>query len=159
MKQKTCCFTGHRNLPANLLPEIRRQTVKAIQALITEKHVCYFGVGGAIGYDTLVAEVLFDLKRMYPQIKVILVYPFEGFTSRWSAEQKAIFAKLFPLYDKRVCITKEDSKEAYLMRNRHLVNSSAYCISYCTRSTGGTAYTLKYAKEQGIYIKNITVEA
>lgn len=149
MRQKTCCFTGHRDLPQKQLSEIRRQTAVAISKLITERGVRYFGVGGAIGYDTMAAEVLFELKRIYPHIKVILVYPFEGFTSRWSAEQKATFAKLFPLYDKRVCVAKAASKESYLMRDRHIVDGSAYCIAYCTRETGGTAYTLRYAKEQG----------
>ena len=158
MRQKTCCFTGHRDLPQKQLSAIRRQTAVAISKLITECGVRYFGVGGAIGYDTLAAEVLIELKRRFPHIRVILVYPFEGFTSRWSAEQKAAFAKLLPLYDKRVCVAKTASKESYLMRDRHLVDGSAYCIAYCTRETGGTAYTLKYAKEQGIHIRNIAEE-
>lgn len=158
MRKKTCCFTGHRDLPSKLLPVIRRQTSEAIEKLISENHVRYFGVGGAIGYDTLAAEVLFELKKIYPHIKVILVYPFEGFTSRWSAEQKVAFAKRLPLYDKRVCVAKAASKESYLMRDRHLVDGSAYCIAYCTRETGGTAYTLRYAKEQGIHIRNIAEE-
>ena len=158
MRQKTCCFTGHRDLPPNLLPMIRRQTAEAAEKLITENRVRYFGVGGAIGYDTVAAKVLFELKKVYPHIKVILVYPFEGFTSRWSTEQKAAFAKLLPLYDKRVCVEKAASKESYLMRDRHLVDGSAYCIAYCTRETGGTAYTLRYAIEQGSHIRNIAEE-
>lgn len=158
MRQKTCCFTGHRDLPQKQLSAIKGQTAVAIGKLVTEHGVRYFGVGGAIGYDTLAAEVLFELKKIYPHIKVILVYPFEGFTSRWSAEQKATFAKLLPLYDKRVCVAKAASKESYLMRDRHLVDGSAYCIAYCTRATGGTAYTLRYAKEQRIHIKNIAEE-
>lgn len=36
MRQETCCFTGHRDFPPNLLPVIRRQTVKALEKLITE---------------------------------------------------------------------------------------------------------------------------
>lgn len=158
MRQKTCCFTGHRDLPQKQLPAIRTQTAAVISKLVTECGVRYFGVGGAIGYDTLAAEVLFELKKIYPHIKVILVYPFEGFTNRWSAEQKATFAKLLPQYDKRVCVAQIASKEAYLKRDRHLVSGSAYCIAYCTRGTGGTAYTLKYATEQGVYIRNIAEE-
>lgn len=104
------------------------------------------------------AEILFKLKRAYPQIKVILVYPFEGFTNRWSVEQKESFAKLLPLYDKRVCVGISASKEAYLIRNRHLVDCSAHCIAYCTRGTGGTAYTLRYAEGQEIYTRNIAEE-
>lgn len=158
MRQETCCFTGHRDLPLNLLPAIRRQTAEAVKRLIVGSHVRYFGVGGAIGYDALATEVLFELKKVYPPIRVVLVYPFEGFTNRWSMEQKASFTKLLPLYDKRVCVAEKASKEAYLMRNRHLVDGAAYCIAYCTRDSGGTAYTMRYAKKQGIYTKNIADE-
>lgn len=42
----------------------------------------------------------------------------------------------------------------YLLRDRHLVDYSAYCISYCTRTTGGTAYTVKYALEHGVTVYN-----
>ena len=116
----------------------------------------FFGVGGAIGYDTEAAKLLFRLKTAgYPQIKVILVYPFEGFTSRWSNAQQIEYARLLPQYDKVVCVAQRASKEAYLARNRHLVDGSAYCIAYCTQSSGGTAYTVQYALKKGLSVYNI----
>ena len=113
-------------------------------------------LGGAIGYDTLAAKILFRLRETdFPQIKVILVYPFEGFTSRWSDEQRAEYARLLPQYDKAVCVAQRASREAYLERDRHLVDGSAYCIAYCTRNSGGTAYTLRYAMDKGVEIYNV----
>ena len=35
----------------------------------------YFGAGGALGFDTLAAQTVLDLKKDYPQIKLILVLP------------------------------------------------------------------------------------
>ena len=99
--------------------------------------------------------MLFRLRATdYPQIKVILVYPFEGFTGRWSDEQRAGYARLLPQYDKTVCVAQRASREAYLERDRHLVDSSAYCIAYCTRNSGGTAYTVRYAHQQGVTVYN-----
>ena len=155
MRQRTCCFTGHRNLPKEHLSDIREQTTMVIRE-IASNGVCFFGVGGAIGYDTLVAEVLFQLREEeLPHIKVILVYPFEGFTNRWTDEQRATYARLLPRYDKRVCVAPMASREAYLARDRHLVDNSSHCICYCTRQTGGTAYTVRYASKQGLAIYNI----
>lgn len=155
-RQMTCCFTGHRDLPSEKKREIAERTAAAIRALITDRGVRYFGVGGAVGYDTLAAEVLFKLKETeYPHIKVILVYPFEEFTDRWTAEQQAAYERLLPKYDKVVCACSRPSREAYLARDRHLVNGSAYCIAYCTRNTGGTAYTVRYAHQQGATVQNI----
>ena len=155
LRQRTCCFTGHREIPAKDLPSILRRTEQAIRQLI-EQGVVFFGVGGAIGYDTEAAKLLFRLSATdYPQIKVILVYPFEGFTSRWSDEQREEYARLLPQYDKAVCVAQSASREAYLARDRHLVDGSAYCIAYCTRNSGGTAYTLRYAMDKGVEIYNV----
>ena len=154
LRQRTCCFTGHREIPEKDLPGILERTEQTVRRLI-ERGVVFFGVGGAIGYDTEAAKLLFRLRATdYPQIKVILVYPFEGFTSRWSDEQRAEYARLLPQYDKAVCVAQRASREAYLERDRHLVDSSAYCIAYCTRNSGGTAYTVRYAHQQGVTVFN-----
>ena len=60
-----------------------------------------------------------------------------------------------PKYDKRVCVAQSASREAYLARDRHLVDGSAYCIAYCTRNSGGTAYRVRYAKQHGVEIYNV----
>ena len=156
LRKKTCCFTGHRDIPMGQTQEIAERTANEVRKLIVNHGVRFFGVGGAIGYDMLAARVLFGLKETeFPNIKVILVYPFDGFTSRWPPEQKADHERLLPKYDKVVCVCNCPSKEAYLIRDRHLVDSSAYCITYCTRSYGGTAYTVRYARQQGLEIRNI----
>lgn len=155
LRQRTCCFTGHRVIPEKDLPGILERTEQAVRRLI-EQGVVFFGVGGAIGYDTEAAKLLFRLRATdYPQIKVILVYPFEGITNRWSDEQRAEYARLLPKYDKAVCVAQRASREAYLARDRHLINGSAYCIAYCTRDSGGTAYTLRYAQQEGLKIFNV----
>ena len=40
-------------------------------------------------------------------------------------------------------------------RNRHLVDNSSVCVCYLNRESGGTAYTVRYAKEKGLEIVNI----
>ena len=154
MKNKTCCFTGHREIPIDQLSIVKQRTEEYIRRLI-DKGVIYFGVGGALGYDTLVARLLLTLRETeFNHIKVILVYPFHGFTNCWTPAQQATYNELLLKYDKRVCISKQAGKGAYLQRNRHLVDFSGYCIAYCTRPTGGTAYTLRYAQVKGLNIWN-----
>ena len=156
MRDHTCCFTGHRIIPSHEYDAVAARTEIKIRALIVNNDVCFFGVGGAIGYDTMAAKILFRLRQTdFHQIKVILVYPFEGFTSRWSCEQQAEYARLLPQYDKAVCVAQRASREAYLARDRHLVDGSAYCIAYCTRDSGGTAYTLRHAEHCGLDIYNV----
>ena len=150
----TCCFTGHRNLPPDREEEIW-QRVYACLCPLLEKGVRYFGVGGTLGFDTLVAEKLLDLRKTHPQIRVILVQPFRGYQSRWTPAQQARAAAVESRVDKVVACCRTSSREAFLARDRHLVDGSDYCIGYCTRSTGGTAYTLRYAQKQGLQVWNI----
>lgn len=42
-----------------------------------------------------------------------------------------------------------------MAKNRHLVDNSSVCVAYLTRSGGGTAYTVEYAKKHGLKVINI----
>lgn len=153
-RTETCCCTGHRDIPYGLETPLK-SVLKEQVGLLLSKGVIYYGVGGAVGFDTLAAEALFELRTEYPQIKVILVYPFSGFDSRWQKEQRERYRVLLPKYDKQVCVSRTPGREAYLMRDRHLVDCSAHCIAFCSRSYGGTAYTVRYAQEHGCQIYNL----
>lgn len=149
-KSMTCCFTGHRNIPKNQFKDIAIRTESTIRELIIDSGVQYFGIGGALGFDTLAAQILFRLRETdFPHIKVILVYPFENFTSRWTDDQKEIYFRMLSKYDKCVCVSPVPSREAYLARDRYIVDKSSHCIAYCTKNTGGTAYTSRYAISKG----------
>ena len=73
-KNRTACFTGHRELPTENLPEISKRLEDTLLTLI-EQGYCYFGAGGALGFDTLAAQAVLRLRERYPQIRLILVLP------------------------------------------------------------------------------------
>ena len=156
MRDKTCCFTGRRILPANsadfcsMLDRTETYVRKVLDCGVT-----FFGVGGAIGYDTEAAKLLFRLRDSgFSQIKVILVYPFDGYMDRWTDKQRIEAHGLVTKYDKIVKVSEVASRGAYLRRDRHLVDCSAFCICYCNRTQGGTAYTVKYALERHLTVFN-----
>ena len=62
MRSKTVCFTGHRELPTDDLPEISKRLEDTLVALI-EQGYCYFGAGGALGFDTLAAQAVLRLRE------------------------------------------------------------------------------------------------
>lgn len=156
MRSKTCCFTGHRDIPELDVELIEKRTEEAIWSLY-EKGVRCYRVGGAVGYDTLVADILFRLRAsQMPDIKVILVYPFDGFTKGWTDEQRAHYDLNLPYFDEVVRVCDGSSKSAFWKRDRYLVDGSAYCIAYQTRNTGGTAYTTRYARQQGVKLICVT---
>lgn len=74
MKDKTCCFTGHRKLPTEKLDKITSELEKTVIGLIADGYR-FFGAGGAIGFDTVAAQTVIRLKDKYPKIRLILVLP------------------------------------------------------------------------------------
>ena len=50
MREKTACFTGHREIPKRDMRKVRRNTLNAIIKAY-ENWYRYFGSGGAIGFD------------------------------------------------------------------------------------------------------------
>ena len=112
----TCCFTGHRNLPIGQEEEIWKRVYARLEPLL-EEGVRYFGVGGALGFDTLVAEKLLALRESRPQIRIILVQPFQGYQSRWTTAQQARAAAVEARVDKVVVCCQTPSREAFLARD------------------------------------------
>lgn len=154
MKEKTVCFTGHREIPFLKAGAIKNMLKKTIEDLI-ERGYCYFGAGGALGFDTLAAQTVLELKSKYPQIRLILVLPCLSQADRWSDRDKAVYEDIKNRADKVVYTAQEYFKGCMHKRNRHLVDNSSVCICYLTRKTGGTAYTVDYADKNGLQVINI----
>lgn len=84
---KTCCFTGHRIIPpgeeSKILIRVRHRLIPLIQSGVT-----YFGVGGALGFDTMMADLLLELKKENSRMRIIEVLPFDGYRAKWTPEQQ-----------------------------------------------------------------------
>lgn len=150
-KQQTCCFTGHRVIPPEILPALTTELEAALHALI-QQGFRYFGAGGALGFDTLAAETVLRLKAEYPHIRLILVLPCKDQTKGWPLKDVQRFQSLLGRADKVVYTAGLYQPGCMHRRNRHLVDNSAVCLAYCARSSGGSAYTLNYARKQGLAV-------
>ena len=115
----------------------------------------YFGCGGALGFDTLAAQTVLRLREVYPEIRLILVLPCRDQTRGWKQADVAEYNRIMKAVDK-VTYTSEQYYSGYMhKRNRHLVDYSSLCICYLTEQSGGTAYTVNYARSQGLKIINV----
>ena len=153
-KNRTACFTGHRELPTENLPEISKLLEDTLLTLI-EQGYCYFGAGGALGFDTLAAQTVLRLRERYPQIRLILVLPCLNQTRGWQQADVDIYEELKRRADKVTYTSESYFRGCMQKRNRHLVDNSSGCICYLTKPTGGTAYTVDYARRRGLRIINI----
>ena len=154
MKEKTCCFTGHRDIPSGAYQLIFKKTEEMVESLI-QKGYLYFGAGGALGFDTIAAFTVLKLKERYPNVRLILVLPCLAQTRGWSKEDVEIYEDIKSKADKVVYTSQEYTRGCMHKRNRHLVDNSSACTAYLTDSKGGTAYTVDYAEKHGLTVFNI----
>lgn len=154
MESRTACFTGHRELPTDDLPEISKRLEDTLVKLI-EQGYRYFGAGGALGFDTLAAQAVLRLRERYPQIRLILVLPCLNQTRGRLQADVDIYEGLKRCADKVTYTSESYFRGSMQKRNRYLVDNSSVCICYLTKLTGGTAYTVDYARRSGLRIINI----
>lgn len=157
MKEQTCCFTGHRKIPAEQYARIAERLRAAIIRLI-HQGVIYYGAGGALGFDTLAAQTVLGLKEHYPQIKLILVLPCKEQADQWNEKNQRIYAEILQNADKIMYTSEHYHKGCMFIRNRYLVDHSRYCLCYLTQNTGGTHYTVSYAMRENATIFNLAEE-
>lgn len=152
---KICCFTGHRRLNKIQLPEIKNNLTKEIMNLIS-RDVIYFGTGGALGFDTLAAQTVINLREKYKQIKLILIIPCKGQENKWNYKDQEVYENIKNNADKIVYLSEKYEDGCMLKRNRHMIDNSRFVIAaWDGRKMGGTYYTLNYArklKKQIIFI-------
>lgn len=155
MKNKTCCFTGHRDIKGN--PDVLMEKLLDVIEKYIQQGYCYFGTGGARGYDALAAKAVLNLKKKYPYIHLILVLPFVNQYEResgWSLDDIEEYHSLKKSASKVVYLSDKYVSGIYYRRNEHLVNHSSLCICYQYKDSGGTAYTTRYAKTNKLKIIN-----
>lgn len=154
MKERTCCFTGHRKIPPLQSVQIAERLKTELIKLIDQGYL-YFGAGGALGFDTIAAKTVLTLQQSCPQIKLILVLPCKTQTRGWEKEDITIYEDIKKRCNKVVYTSEDYTRGCMLKRNRHLVDNSSACICCLTESKGGTTYTVEYARRSGIKIVNL----
>ena len=155
MREQTCCFTGHRHILEADREKIKHRLETVITSLY-QRGVCYYGAGGALGFDTLAAQAVLRLRERYPALKLILVLPCLDQTKGWRPEDISAYDQIKAGADKVVYTSQTYTPGCMHKRNRYLVDNSGTCICCLNKQTGGTAYTVQYAKSRGLDIIDLS---
>ena len=155
MREQTCCFTSHRELPPEEQAEIASRLERVVVSLY-QKGIRAYEVGSALGFDTLAVRAVLRLRENYTNMKLILVLSCLTQTRGWKPEDIAEYERIKAQADKVVYTSQQYTRGCMHKRNRYLVDHSSVCICYLTKESRGTAYTVNYAKKQGLKVINIT---
>lgn len=157
-KAFTCCFTGHRIITGELKISVFNQLCDTVRELYLNG-ITNFISGGALGFDTLAAFAVLHLKRKFPRMKLILALPCRDQDFKWSRSDKETYRKILDAADEVICLNKSYCPGCMHQRNRLMVNLSSICVSYCKRTSGGTAYTINLAQGEGLKVINLAASA
>ena len=158
IRENSCCFTGHRVIPGAERPALQERLREEILRLAGEG-IDTFLAGGALGFDTMAAQEVLSLRETdLPDIHLVLVLPCLGQESRWGSDSIELYHSLIKQADEVIYTGDVYTEGCMHMRNRYLVNHSSRCLCYLKDIRGGTAYTVRYAKTQGLQIVNLAEE-
>ncbi len=159
----TLCFTGHRSqkLPWRFnekdkrCEEMRKTTKAKIEQAIKVGYI-YFISGMALGFDMICAEIVLELKKIYPNIKLVCAIPCKDQDKLWSEEYKKRYKKILSKADIIRYIAKQYTKTCMLERNDYMLKNSSKVIALFNGLRGGTQSTILKAKKMGLEVEIIT---
>ena len=162
-KENALCFSGHRSekLP-NTEEEMKKLKLKLWEEIdkAIENGIDTFYFGGCYGFDLLCADIVAKRKRVIKTsdpkiIKLIAVVPFEEQAARWKESDREIYYDTLPQCDEVITLNTHYKQGCYHERNRYMVDRCSKMIAYYDGGSGGTAYTVDYAKTNGLEITNL----
>ena len=153
-KIEAVCFTGHREISRKFAYKIPT-AIKSVMEDFIARGAKRFRIGGAMGFDTIAALCVIELKEKYPDITLELILPCRNQTRGWSETSIKVYNYILKHASLVEYVSEKYTRYCMHERNRALVNESQALIAFCTRSTGGSAYTYGYALEKGLEVINI----
>ena len=163
IKEKTVAFTGNRVLMSpngdildqNLNREVYKRLYAILEGFYKEGKETFLS-GMAIGFDLLASIVVLELKKRYPDIKLIAVVPFMGQEAKYSEHDKFIYYEILERCDDVELIWKGSyNKIVYHKRNDFLIENSSQVVAYSNGIGRGTKSTVIKAQKRGINVINL----
>lgn len=145
------CFTGHREIAPQDVTAVKQALIRTIDGLV-DRGITTFITGGALGFDTMAANAVLDVRRRRPEVRFVLALPCENQTRGWPADAVAEYDRIRASADFVRVLSPTYHRGCMHVRNRYMVDRSDVCICYLRTMSGGTAYTVGYAESRGLEI-------
>ena len=153
MHEKTCCVTGHRKISADKLEYVETELRKAVMIAVDDGYTRFIS-GGAVGTDLLFAAIVAELKGQGYPLFLEAALPYLG--RKRSGDQG--FQKMLAACDEVKVFDEQYNRGCYFVRNRYMVDESSRVIAvYDGRGSGGTVYTVQYARAKGKTVQVIRI--
>ena len=142
MQKKTCCVTGHRDLPQKEINRVKEALRKEIERAIADGFTCFMS-GFAEGVDQYFAEIVLEMRRLNPALELVAVIPYQKRLDNLQKKKRTY--KMLETCADIIVIREEYQPSVYSHRNRYMVEHSDRVIAvYDGREKGGTVGTIRF---------------
>ena len=155
MNMRAAAFTGHRDVEKSEYEHLTTAIFLTVDRLYREGVKTYY-VGGALGFDTIAAVSVLNLKIKYPDLRLIVAVPCPDQSAAWHASDRALYDSILRRADEVVTVSPYYCRGCMQMRNRYMVDRADTLIAYVKRDSGGSAYTRNYALKKGLTVIDLT---
>lgn len=156
-KDLTVCFTGHRHIPHRDAAALTERLDAVLEQLYQRGYRDFFS-GAALGFDILAAERVIALKSRHPDVQLRLAIPCSSQADRWSDQDCSRYERMLYLADSTHVLSKDYYDGCMQVRNRFMVDRSAFCLCYLIYCKGGTMNTVAYAMQVDCPVLNVAME-
>ena len=115
MEGKTCCVTGHRNLPQKEINHVKAALRREIDSAVADGFTRFMS-GFADGVDQYFAEIVLEKKKENPALELIAVIPYRKRLD--SLNEKGRTYKMLEACSEVVVVQEEYHPSVYSRRSQ-----------------------------------------
>lgn len=155
----TCCFSGYRaeKMPFSANDPRADALMDALDRAVADaaaRGYTAFLSGMSTGFDLWAAEAVLRARERLP-VQLLCAVPFDRQADHYTPDWKRRFNQCLLAADRVYALARRYYNGCYAARNRFMVESSSLLICYFDGKPGGTAQTVRMARERGLEIVNL----
>ncbi len=150
MKENACAFSGHRELG----DDFDRQLLERVVEGLARRGIKTFYCGMARGFDLAAAETVLKFKARYG-LRLVACVPYDGQAEYFPFSDRERYADILSFCDEKRVFSEGYNRYCMFARDRYMADNSSVLVCYLRKKSGGTYYTLNYAKKLGLKIIEI----
>ena len=155
MEGKTCCVTGHRDLPQKEINHVKTALRREIDSAVADGFTRFMS-GFADGVDQYFAEIVLEKKKTNLALELIAVIPYQKRLDSLMAKGRTY--EMLEACADVVVMQEKYHPSVYSHRNRYMVKHSDRVIAvYDGREKGGTVRTIRFAHQMKKVLREIPV--
>ena len=142
MRKKTCCVTGHRNLPQREINYVKAALRREIDRAAADGYTCFIS-GFGEGVEQYFAEIVLEKKKENPALELIAVIPYRKRLD--SLNENGRTYKMLEACSEVVVVQEEYHPSVYSRRSRYMAERSDRVIAvYDGQKKGGTVRMIRF---------------